>query len=102
MHEQVESAVRDRVAANIAQGEANAPSPLTSQHPAEFSVLPGGVTRFGKCHDLPPFGPPRECTMSMNMKNVTAWRLNGTLRAALNGTHRGRTATPRRTAKRYY
>jgi hypothetical protein len=57
MHEQVESAVRDRVAANIAQGEANTPSPLTSQHPAEFSVVPGGVTRFGKCHDLPPFGP---------------------------------------------
>src|SRR6266404_5841891 len=69
MHEQVESAVRDRVAANIAQGEDNAPFPLTSQR-----------------------------TMSMNMKNVKVWRPNGTLRR-LNGTHQGRTATSHRSRR---
>ena len=51
MHEQVENAVRDRIAANITHGESNTLSPFPSKRPAEFFEVAGGVTRVGKCHE---------------------------------------------------
>src|SRR5262249_49405829 len=81
MHEQAGSAVRDRVAANVVQGDGNAPFTFVGKRSAQLSEVPSSIARVGKCHDLPPFGPPSERTILMNVKNMTAWRLNGTLRA---------------------
>jgi len=80
LRERLEGAVRDRIAANIAQRKGRARPALASERPAQFKCAADAVARLPKCHDLiPPFGPRASVSsIDVNHDNVTARRPDGT------------------------
>src|SRR5262249_20714637 len=61
LHERLEGAVRNRIAANLAQRQRRARPTLASERPAQFTYAAGAVARSPKCHGLiPPVRPPSE------------------------------------------
>jgi len=57
MHEQAGSAVRDRVAANVVQGDGNAPFTFVGKRSAQLSEVPSSIALLGNAMICPRSAP---------------------------------------------